>query len=485
MVLEGYKPENVLYYFEEISKIPHGSYNTKAISDYIVNVCKDAGIEYYQDSANNVIAYKKAYTGFEDVPSVMLQGHIDMVCEKNFETDAKFDFKKDPLKLAVMDDYVYAKGTTLGGDDGIGVAYMLSVLTDDSIVCPPIECVFTVDEETGMHGAHALDVSILKGKKLINLDHEDEGVILTSCAGGKKAVLTLPVDREEKEGIKYNIVICGLLGGHSGTEIDKYRGNANLFMGRLLQFLETRVPFSLISLNGGLQDNAIPRECNAEILVDEINIDKLEGIFAEFEKTLKNEYRSVEKNMMIYCENDDEAKEKVLSSDAMHKVIFLLMTLPDGVQRMSPDAENLVQTSSNVGIIKLSKEKFDVLISIRSSVTSEKVALSTKIKYLIETIGGNYVEEGDYPAWEYKEDSELRDAAIRSYRRVTGEDPKIMGIHAGLETGVFYNKIEGLDIIAMGPEVLDIHTPKERLNVLSTEKIYSVILDLLKYLAEK
>lgn len=484
-MLENLTPKNVFYYFEEICKIPHGSGNTKQISDYIVSVAVEHNLKYVQDEVNNVIIYKAGSKGFEDKEPVILQGHMDMVCEKNFETDARFDFETDPLKLAIMDDYVFARGTTLGGDDGIGVAFMLALLTDDSIICPPLECVFTVDEETGMQGAHALDVSLLSGKKLINLDHEDEGVILTSCAGGKKAELYLPILREEKKGIKYNIVICGLLGGHSGTEIDKYRGNANLFMGRLLQFLETRVPFNLVSLNGGLQDNAIPRECNAEIIVDENNTDKLEGIFAEFEKTLKNEYRTVEKNMMIYCENDDEATEKVLTGDSLHKVIFLLMTLPDGVQRMSPDTDNLVQTSSNVGIIKLSKEKFEVYISIRSSVTSEKVALSTKIKYLIETIGGNYSEDGDYPAWEYIEESELRSAAIRSYRRVCGKDPEVIGIHAGLETGVFYNKIENLDIIALGPEVLDIHTPKERLNILSVEKLYSVILDLLKYLAEK
>lgn len=483
-MLENFEPQSVFKYFEKIASIPHGSSNTKAISDYVVSVCKEHGLSYVQDSYNNVIVYKESAKGYEDKPPVMLQGHLDMVCEKNFETDARFDFETDPLKLSVMDDYIYAKGTTLGGDDGIGVAYMLSLLTDDTLIAPKLECVFTSDEETGMNGAHALDVSLLKSKRLINLDHEDEGIILTSCAGGKKVVLSVPVRRIEKSGIKYNIVICGLLGGHSGTEIDKYRANANLFMGRLLQFLETRVKFDLLSISGGLQDNAIPRECNAEIIVSEDDSQKLEDIFYEFESIIKNEYKSVEKNMMVYCENCDFVTEKVLTYKTMQRVIFLLMTLPDGVQRMSPSTKGLVQTSSNVGIIKLRKDKFEVLISIRSSITSEKEALSTKIKYLIETIGGTFLEEGDYPAWEYSENSALRDAAISCFRKVLCYEPRAEGIHAGLETGIFYNKIKNLDIISFGPNVLDIHTPKEKLSISSAKRVYDVLVELLKVLAE-
>lgn len=484
-MLENLSPTNVFKYFEEICKIPHGSGNTKAISDYIVSIAKEYNLKFVQDEANNVIVYKNGSKGYEDKEPIMLQGHMDMVCEKNFETAAKFDFLSDPLKLMVMDNYVYAKGTTLGGDDGIGVAYMLAILTDDSIIAPPIECIFTVDEEIGMLGAHVIDFSLLKSKRLINIDNEDENVILTSCAGGKKAILSVPVRRKDKSGIKFNIVICGLVGGHSGTEIDKYRGNANLFMGRLLQLLDTRISYSLIDIHGGLADNAISRECNAEILVHEKDVDKLEGLFAEFEQTIKNEYRTVEKNMMVYCENCGQVTEKALTYKTMKRVIFLLMTLPDGVQRMSPDTPNLVQTSLNVGIIKLSKDIFETIVSIRSSITSEKEALSTKIKYLTETIGGTYIEEGDYPAWEYTENSVLRTEAIKCFKEVYGTEPKVEGIHAGLETGIFYNNIKGMDIISIGPEILDIHTPKERLNITSVEKTYDVILGLLKCFAEK
>ena len=483
-MLENLKPQSVFKYFEEISAIPHGSYNTKAISDYVVKIAKEHNLKYVQDEVNNVIVYKDAAKGYENKPSVMLQGHMDMVCEKNFETDAKFDFKNDPLKLTLMDDYVYAKGTTLGGDDGIGVAYMLALLTDDSLIAPKLECVFTVDEEVGMDGAHAIDVSLLDSKMLINLDNEKEGEILVSCAGGKKAVLSVPIRTVERKGIKYKLVICGLIGGHSGTEIDKYRGNANLFMGRLLHFLGSRVYFDLIDINGGLQDNAIPRECNAEILVNEKDIDKLEGIISEFETIIKNEYRTVETNMMVYCENCDEFSTKVLTPKTKERIIFLLMTLPDGVQRMSPDTDNLVQTSSNVGIIKLSKDKFEVIISIRSSVTSEKEALSTKIKYLVETIGGTFSEEGDYPAWEYSVNSPLRDATVECYKRLYDEEPNVLGIHAGLETGIFYNKIKGLDIVSLGPDILDIHTPKERMNIFSVGRVYNLLKEILKYQVE-
>lgn len=482
-MLENLKPQNVFKYFEEICMIPHGSYDMKAISDYVVNVAIEHSLSYIRDDYNNVIVYKDAYKGFEDKPPIMLQAHMDMVCEKNFETDAKFDFKYDRLKLAIMDDYVFARGTTLGGDDGIGMAYMLAILTDDTIIAPPLECVFTTDEEVGMDGAKALDVSNLKSKRLINLDHEDEGIILTSCAGGRKANLSVPIRLVEKKGVKYNIVICGLLGGHSGTEIDKYRGNANLIMGRLLHFLGKKIYFELININGGLMDNAIPRECNAEILVNEKDVDRLEGYIYEFESTIKNEYRSVEKNMMVYCENCDDFTSKVLTQKTKERIIFLLMTLPDGVQRMSPDTDNLVQTSSNVGIIKLSKDSFKVFISVRSSLTSEKEALCNKIRYLVETIGGTYTEEGDYPAWEYTDNSYLRDVTVKCFRRLYSADPKIIGIHAGLETGIFFNKIKGLDIVSLGPEVLDIHTPKERLNIYSVDRVYSLLKEILGYMA--
>ena len=300
-VLDELQPKEVFKYFEEICAIPHGSGNTAAISRYCVEFAKKYQLDYQQDALGNVIIKKAASEGYENSEPLMLQGHMDMVCEKNFDYDGKFDFTKDGLKLAIMDDYVYAKGTTLGADDGIAVAYCLAILADDTIKHPPLEVVFTVDEETGMLGAEGLDVSSLKAKRMLNIDNENEGELLISSAGGMGVKCTIPVRYATKKGSKYTIVLCGLTGGHSGTEIDKYRGNANLLMGRLLHFIGTQIKFDLIYLKGGLQDNAIPREAKAEILVHEKDAYQFEELISEFETTIQKEYRLMEKNISIYC----------------------------------------------------------------------------------------------------------------------------------------------------------------------------------------
>lgn len=481
-MLEVLNPGKVFYYFEQISKIPHGSGNTKAISDYVVDFAKNNNLKYYQDELNNVIIYKDGTGDGKDKEPVILQGHLDMVCEKNFETDAKFNFLTDPLNLAIMDDFIYAKGTTLGGDDGIAIAYMLAILEDDIIVAPPLECVFTVDEEVGMHGAKALDVTKLSGKKLINIDQEEEGVILSSCAGGMNVSLSIPVSYEKTGGLKYNVVICGLSGGHSGTEIDKYRANANLVMGRLLYHLNRNLSFKIVNINGGLQDNAIPRECRAELIISENDLSKADDLIYEFEDIIHNEFSSVEKNACIYGESEDTVTVEAITDESKDKVIFTLMTVPDGVEKMSTDSDKLVKTSSNTGIIRLNKECFEAIISIRSSVESEKYALSDRIQCLTEIIGGKYIVSGEYPAWEYKENSPLRDIVFDSYQDVYGKNPKISGIHAGLETGIFYKKIKDIDIVSIGPEIYDIHTPKERLSISSVQRVYDLLLEILKRL---
>lgn len=483
MVLENLQPQKVFYYFEKISMIPHGSGNTKAISDYVVSVAKEHNLKYYQDDFNNVIIYKDGVGIGADKEPVILQGHLDMVCEKNFETDAKFDFTKDPLNLKIMDDYVYAKGTTLGGDDGIAVAYMLAILTDDLLVAPPLECVFTVDEEIGMLGAKELDVSKLSGKRLVNIDQEEEGIILTSCAGGMNVNCEVPVNYTEEKGIKYNIVICGLIGGHSGTEINKYRANANLIMGRLLYFVNKEVDFKLVNINGGLQDNAIPRECRCELIIDQKDVEVIDRLVSDFEDIIHNEFSAVEKNICIYGECEDEISSKVLTKESKDKVIFILMTVPDGVEKMSADADNLVKTSSNAGIIRLNKDIFEVIISLRSSLESEKYALSDRIQSLTEIIGGKYKVVGEYPAWEYKEDSPLRESVFSAYQMLYGRNPKIAGIHAGLETGLFYKKIKDIDMVSIGPNIEDIHTPKERMSISSVARVFGLLLQMLDNMA--
>lgn len=476
-VLKDLEPKDVFRYFEEICRIPHGSGNTEEISNYLASFAKEHALSYTQDAMGNIIIVKEASAGFESADTVMIQGHMDMVCEKN--SNCRHNFRKDPLSLCLIDDYVFAKGTTLGGDDGIAVAMALAILAGD-YEHPRLEIVLTVDEEIGMLGATGINLSDCKAKKLLNLDSEEEGILLTSCAGGLKATCTVPVRYKTKNGTKYDLVVCGLNGGHSGTEIDKYLGNANIIMGRLLHFLGTKLEYDIITLQGGLQDNAIPREANAEILVQNEDMDAFENIIREFEATIRNEYSANEKNISVYCENNGKTKTDVLTPKTKERVIFLLNTVPDGVQKMSMATKGLVQTSLNFGIMRLRDHEFSLTAAVRSSVKSEKEALSSKLRYLTETIGGTYNEAGDYPAWEYREKSRLREIMIDVYEEMYGEKPVTAGIHAGMECGVIYEKMKGIDAVSCGPNILDIHTPKERLSVSSTQRTFEYLLRVLK-----
>ncbi len=476
-VLKGLEPEKVFYYFEEISKLPRQSGKCKAISDYIVGFAREHSLDCVQDEYGNVIIKK---SGDANRPVVILQGHMDMVCEKSYDYDAKHDFSKDGLNLQVLDDMIYAKGTTLGADDGIAVAYMLSILDDDTLSLPSLECVFTVDEEDGMKGATRLDTSGLSGKLMINLDHEVEGEILTCSAGSKRVKMSLPVEYTEESGIGYSIVICGLSGGHSGVEIDKGRGNANLLLGRMLHTITKNMPFYIRYIGGGLTDSAIPREAKAEIVIEEQYTDALENIVEKYSHIICDEFEGIEDNMMIYAENTGAVTSKCLTGDSKKKIGFLLNTVPDGIIKMSRKNEGLVRTSLNCGIMKLSDTEFSLIINMRSLAESEKEALADKIQYLIETCGGEYIEEYDYPAWEYVADSKLRDIAFDAFQRVYSRNPKLRGFHAGLECGIFFKKIEGIDIIAFGPNITNIHTPKERLSISSTSRVYDYLLEILE-----
>jgi dipeptidase D len=484
-VLDNLSPTRVFKFFEDICSIPHGSGNTDAIASYCESFAAQRGLSCIRDKYNNILIRKGASRGCENAEPLLLQGHLDMVCEKNFDSDARFDFEKDALKLAVMDDYVYAKGTTLGGDDGIAVAYMLAILDDNSLKHPELECLFTADEETGMIGMTNLDTSCIKSKRMINIDTEREGEILASSAGGRKVKCHVPIRHMERTGMSYDIVICGLLGGHSGSEIDKYRGNANLLMGRLLHYMRGKVDCSLYYLKGGLQDNAIPREAKASVIIDEKDSSRFEDIITEFEMTIINEYRGIEDNITIYCEQKGKSTESVLTDKAKERMIFLLMTIPDGIVKMCPESENIVQTSSNAGIMRLRDDYFSLISSIRSSIQSEKIALSDKMKYLTETIGGEFIVESDYPAWEYRAKSKLRKLVCDVYEELYGEKPRVTSIHAGLECGIIYDKVKGIDIVSLGPDIEDIHTPKEKLSISSTERTWNLLLKVMERCADE
>lgn len=473
--LENCEPKRVFYYFEEICKIPHGSGNTKAISDYLTGFAKEQGLDYIQDDMNNVVIFKPATPGYEDAPAVIIQGHMDMVCEKR--PDVEHDFTKDPLNISVKDGYVTANGTTLGGDNGIAVAYGLALLESKDLAHPALEVLITVDEEIGLLGAKDFDCSVLKGKRLINLDSEAEGSLWISCAGGLTAISAIPVQRVEAEGTKVQIKITGLMGGHSGAEIDKKRANANILMGRFLYTLQKTTDYEIIVMEGGQKDNAITRECVAELLCADAATVKT--CAQTVQKGLREEYTNSDEGITIEVADLGEAKAKVLHPTSKSKILFYLMEIPFGIQKMSGSIEGLVETSTNIGIMKLDEEGFVASSSVRSSVGAASDALSDKICYLTEFLGGEYTVQGAYPAWEYRKESPLRDKMIEVYEETYGEKPEVVAIHAGLECGLFYEKIEGLDCISLGPNMKDIHTSEEVLDIASTERVWKYLVKVL------
>lgn len=477
-VLKNLQPERVFYYFEEISRIPHGSGNTKEISDYLAAFAEAHGLRYMQDSSNNVVIFKEASKGYEQAPVVMLQGHMDMVCEKTPESS--HDFTRDSLKLKVEGDFISAEHTTLGGDDGIAVAYGLAILEDTALEHPALEVVFTVDEEIGLLGAAALDTSSLKAKYLINLDSEEEGYLWAGCAGGMTAVSELPVRYQEYTQKKWKITVSGLLGGHSGAEIDKNRGNATLLLARFLHEVKAETDYALAELAGGSKDNAIPRKAEALVLAAEEDGERLCTYAAAFTEALRKEYTGSDEGITVAVEALGEGTEPVLHPVSQEKVLFFLLHYPNGIQKMCGFIENLVETSCNLGITALTPEALCTSASVRSSVGTAKYALADKIGYLTEFLGESFAVEGDYPSWEYKQDSSLRPIMVEVFRELYKKEPEVKVIHAGLECGLFYEKIPGLDCVSLGPDMQDIHTSEEKLSVSSVKRVWEYLLEVLK-----
>ena len=481
-VLENCEPKRVFHYFEEICKIPHGSGNTKQISDYLVQFAKDHGLDYIQDEMNNVVIYKPGTAGYENAPTVIIQGHMDMVCEKR--PDVEHDFTKDGLNLSVEGDYISANGTTLGGDDGIAVAYGLALLESDTIAHPPLEVFITVDEEIGLLGAVGFDCSVLKGRRFINLDSEAEGSLWISCAGGLSGISHIPVTRLEAKGEKLTVKISGLMGGHSGAEIDKNRANANSLLGKFLYGLKKAADYELISVQGGQKDNAITRESVAELLILKEDLKAVEEYAAYMQNAWREEYAGTDEEITVTVSDEGEKEVKVFHPTSKEKVVFFLVNVPYGVQKMSGTIEGLVETSTNIGILKTSEDEVLGSSSIRSSVETARDALSDKIQYLTEFLGGEYERQGVYPAWEYRKDSPLRDKMVEVYEEMYGEKPNVVAIHAGLECGLFYKKMEGLDCVSLGPDMKDIHTSEEVLSVSSTERVWKYLVKVLETLKD-
>ncbi len=474
--LSGLKPEKVFYYFEEICKIPHGSGNVKQISDYLKTFAEERGLFVIQDEVYNIIIKKPASAGYEDQEPIILQGHMDMVAVHKPEYE--IDMTTEGLKVGVDGDLVYAEGTSLGGDDGIAVAMSLAILDDDTLAHPPIEVIITTEEEVGMDGARAIDLSCLEGHRLLNLDSEQEGTFLTGCAGGARVTCLFPLKKTTVTGREWTVKICGLLGGHSGAEIDKERGNSNKLAGRLLYDLTEAVPgVSLVDVQGGLADNAIPRETVLRFAAADSEIEHVKELLDAFREDVKAELATKDPGFALEVSHeavtDKQVYEAFLPAAA-------LVSLPNGVQAMSADVKGLVETSLNLGILKITEaEELHAEFSVRSSVESSRLELMSRLKALTALAGGRNVVTGEYPGWKFRVDSPLREKMIRVYENQYGKKPSIEAIHAGLECGLLSSKIEDLDAVSIGPDMMDIHTTEERLSISSTERVFRFVCNLL------
>lgn len=495
-VLSGLEPQNVFRFFEEITRIPHGSGNVGQISDYLADFARERKLFFIQDELKNVIIVKEATPGYEQEPALILQGHMDMVAVK--KPDCRLDMKTEGLQVAVDGDKIYAEGTSLGGDDGIAVAYSLALLDSDTIRHPKLEVIITVDEEVGMDGARGIDLSMLTGSRMINLDSEEEGIFLTSCAGGARVKCRLPMcgtdavdsmaksgirlpQTGEEQGLAYEVSVGGLLGGHSGGEIHKERGNSNCLFGRLLGRLCEKMPVMLANVQGGLADNAIPRETGGVLVIGEKDSEVFASILDTAEKEIRAELSAKDPGFYIRAKRCDRSGLSCAGvEDTKHAADFLC-ALPNGVQAMSADMPGLVETSLNLGILEYeAAETLLAEFSVRSSVESAKNALIGKLRAVTELAGGTITVTGDYPGWRFRKDSPLREKMVRLYEEMYGRSPRVEAIHAGLECGILGSKIHDLDCVSIGPDMRDIHTTEETLSISSTGRVWEYLIRLLE-----
>ncbi|WMJ75927.1 MULTISPECIES: aminoacyl-histidine dipeptidase [unclassified Sedimentibacter] len=480
-ILNGLEPESVFKNFEDLTRIPRGSGNEKEVSDFLVSFANKHKLEVIQDPSLNVIIQKNASPGYENSKRVILQGHMDMVALK--EEDIEFDFFKDPIPLIVDGDMIRTKGTTLGADNGIAVAMAMSILESENLQHPPITALFTVSEEMGMDGVMNLEPGVVSGDILINMDSEEEGKIWASCAGGVDSHMALHVDREnaEDEDVFYGVSVRGLLGGHSGMEINKNRGSAIVLLGRLLQILEEQVGIGISYVQGGVKMNAIPKNAAAVLSVHRDKQDRFKEIVKNVQDIFRNEYSISDPDIIINL-NIEDNKQSILDTDSKKRLINTLRLLPFGVQAMSTDIEGLVETSNNIGILETKDNLIIIRNSIRSSVKSRQEEICGRLKAIGEAAGAEVKFESDYPAWQFKKDSPIRDLMIKTYKDMFGKNTEIEAIHAGLECGFLKEKIGDIDMVSMGPDMYDVHTPNEHLSISSTKRVFEFLCEVLKRL---
>ncbi len=494
--LSNLEPKDVFFFFEEICKIPHGSGNTKQISRYLEEFAQKRNLEHYVDEAGNIIIIKEASEGYGDHEPVMLQGHMDMVAVK--KADCPLDMTKDGLVLRTDGDRLYAEGTSLGGDDGIAVAYGLALLDGSSYRHPKVELVITVDEEIGMNGARVLDVTPLKAKRLINLDSEEEGIFLSGCAGGARVNLHFEHKVSSCRGISGQVSICGLMGGHSGEEIHRGRGNAICLLGRALGRLMEKMELRIINLEGGVADNAIPTCAKAQILITGYENESgrhgiMQGDFSQqecaalykltcdkLEKELKTELADKDSGVRVEASWGSLTEGEAMEEEAGRRLVSLMNALPCGVQAMSGAMKGLVETSLNPGLLSLKEGRVSIGISVRSSLESAKAALISRLKSLADLAGACTEVTGEYPGWAYRKDSPLRDKMVEVFTSLYGKEPEVKAIHAGVECGLLASKIPGLDCVSIGPDMKNIHTTEEELSISSSGRVWNYLIRLLE-----
>lgn len=479
------KNDLVLKYFEEISKIPRPSGKEKKVSDWVCKIAKKMKLSFERDKARNVVIRVPAKKGYEDKPVVVLQAHLDMVCEKN--SNVVHDFEKDPIELIYEGDKIKAKGTTLGADNGIGVAMALAILDDSDVVHAPLELLFTTDEERGLNGAKSLSKDFIKGRKLINLDTEEEGAIYIGCAGGTDTIITLRINRgEEKEKEQYLVKVTGLRGGHSGGDIHEGRGNANQIIVRILrELVKAGINYDLIKVYGGSKRNAIPREAFALISFEEKLYEKVREFLKKINETISFELRNVEKNIVIDIEKQGIGKFRPFTEKFKKKALDLLFSIPHGVISYDKEIKDLVETSTNFAIIETEDKKLNIITSQRSNIMSRLNWASERVRVLGELVKAKAKSVGTYHGWTPNLNSPLLRMAKEVYKRLTGEEAREKAIHAGLECGILGEKYEGIDMISIGPTIKNAHSPDEELSISSVERTYKFLKELLKEIATK
>ncbi len=471
-MLEDLDPKPVFRFFEELTKIPRCSGNEKQVSDYLVGFAKEKKFEVVQDKALNVIIRKPGTAGYEKSPAVIIQGHMDMVCEAS--KASSHDFSVDPLSLVIDGDVLRADDTTLGADNGIAVAYGLAILDSTDIPHPPIELLVTTSEETGMNGAFALDADHLTGKTLLNIDAEEEGVLFVSCAGGLNLACEFDTTWKKATGGALLIEVSGLKGGHSGLEIVQQRANAIKLLGRVLDAAREAGAFGIAAISGGSKSNAIAREARATVTATAPVLKKIRSLVGNLSKDLKAEFAAVDPDVAVAATSADKVARQ-LDRASTDKIIDFLLIAPNGVQSMSMDLEDLVESSLNLGVLEQSGESIKLTVSVRSSVDSIREGIARALEALAGLVGATSARTGEYPAWQYEADSKIRDLCVSVYKEVTGHDAHVRAIHAGLECGLLREKLPQTDMISFGPNVYDVHTPDEHLSISSVANTWAFL----------